>query len=432
MNRKRLRGETGVEDQLAALETLCHVLMVLIRLMSPFTPFITELMYQNLRRILEVTEPLASIHYWMLPEPDSSLRNPVIERRVARMQAVVELGRLLRDKIEMPIKYPLLDVVVVHPDQEYLDDVQTLQEYIKSELNVRELKVSSDKQKWNVEVSVLPDFNALSQRLKDDAEFKKDFKDVRNEIQKLTDAQIQKLLASGEITVKGHVITKDEVLVSHKVQKSSAGEYQAESSMDLVVLLNTKKSDELEKEGLARELINRIQRLRKKANLVPTDEVTIYCDVLKPGPVSDARNSLAEFVESAIKLPLATGQVPSSAVVIIEETTDVKGAPVKLSIVDRRDPSKVVKRESQVREKPAETKRPAKANTKDSHPVSGNGPFSPFVNVVPVFSAKAAPVTVMLLHPSDSKIMTYSNFLTYVRKFSLFYKHAFSTLNAFL
>lgn len=423
MNRKRLRGETGVEDQLAALETLCHVLMLLIRLMAPFTPFITDLMYQNLRRILEVVDPPASIHYWMLPEPDSSLRNSLIERRVARMQAVVELGRLLRDKIAVPIKFPLLEVVVVHPDQDYLDDVQTLQEYIKSELNVRSLAVSNDKQKWNVEVSVQPDFNALSQRLKEDPEFKKDFKEIRNGIQKLTDAQIQQMLATGEIVVEGHVIAKEQLIILHKVNKKSssaaAGNYEAESNMDLVVLLNTEKSDELQQEGLARELINRIQRLRKKANLVPTDDVTIYCDVLQPGPVSDARNSLAEFVESAIKLPLSSGHLPSDAVVIIEETADVKGTPVKLAIVDRRNPNAVRSAPAlQERDKHADAKRPTKTNATKQPAAFGNGPFSAFINVVPVFSANASPTTVMLPNPSDTKMMTYSNMLTYVRQCS--------------
>jgi len=94
------------------------------------------------------------------------------EEAVSWMQSVINLGRLARDRANLPIKSPLAEVVVVHTEQKVLDDVSRLEKYILEELNVRKLTVSTDKTTYNVRLSAEPDHKLLGQR------FKKEFKSI--------------------------------------------------------------------------------------------------------------------------------------------------------------------------------------------------------------------------------------------------------------
>jgi len=138
LNRARLRGEVDLEECQASVQTLFSVLFTMIRLMAPFTPFITEMMYQNLYRSIDssmIKGAADSIHYMMLPKYDPNMVDEDIERRVALMQAVIETGRVLRDRNTLPIKYPLKEVVLVDADPVNLRDAQSLESYIVSELS---------------------------------------------------------------------------------------------------------------------------------------------------------------------------------------------------------------------------------------------------------------------------------------------------------
>ena len=135
-NRKRLKGEgNSTRDCRSALDTLFSVLFTMVKVFAPFTPFLTEHMYQNLKNLVDWSKDdsvksekdRASVHYLMIPKPREDLINEDIERSVARMQRVIELGRVLRDRKTMPVKYPLPELVLIHKDQQCLDDVLSLQ-----------------------------------------------------------------------------------------------------------------------------------------------------------------------------------------------------------------------------------------------------------------------------------------------------------------
>ena len=167
-NRKRLKGE-GVDDAdcKVALETLFSVLYTMVRVFAPFTPFLTEQMYQVLKVLVnQGSKDTDSVHYLMIPEPRKDLIDEDIERAVSRMQAVIELGRVLRDRKTMPLKYPLPELVVIHKDQQYLDDVKSLESYVLDELNIKTLTLSSDKANYNVSLRAEPDHKTLGFRLK--------------------------------------------------------------------------------------------------------------------------------------------------------------------------------------------------------------------------------------------------------------------------
>ncbi|XP_033114615.1 isoleucine--tRNA ligase, cytoplasmic-like [Anneissia japonica] len=335
-NRKRIKGEGGVQDCRHALETLFMVLFSMVKVMAPFTPFLTELIYQNLRKLVDPESTkginVDSVHYLMIPKPREDLINPDIERAVARMQSTIELGRVIRDRKTMPTKYPLREVVVIHPDEQCLKDVTSLEQYILEELNIRSLTTSQDQLKYGVSLKAEPDSMVLGKRLKGS------FKAVSQAIRELTNEQLKCFRETGEIDVLGHKLGEDDLRLTYTFAQGVNGatsKYEAHSDNEILVLLDVTPDQSMLDEGIAREVINRIQKLRKKAGLQPVDKIGIFYDV-EPSTASLASiiPSHSEYIFNTIKQPLSA--YPPTGTEIITETTDLKGTKLKLTIV-RRD-----------------------------------------------------------------------------------------------
>eukprot|EP00116_Pleurobrachia_bachei_P007430 sb/3467692/ len=262
----------------------------------------------------------------MLPKYDSSKIDREIERRVATMQSVIETGRLLRDRNTLPIKYPLKEVVLVDVDSTVLSDAQSLESYIVGELNVRKLTVSGDKAKYAVQLTAKPNHMLLGKRLKGD------FKKVSAAIVALNDVQLSEMKETGEREICGHVIRFDELHVGYEVKGGEGGQYAAAAENNVLILLDCTTDQELMDEGLAREVVNRVQKLRKKAKLVPTDKITVYYTIKgKAGDLVRVVGSQKDLIETSLKSSFL-GDTPSGTTVI-EEEVDVKGTKMVLTLV---------------------------------------------------------------------------------------------------
>eukprot|EP01116_Phalansterium_solitarium_P017049 TRINITY_DN4111_c0_g1_i2.p1 TRINITY_DN4111_c0_g1~~TRINITY_DN4111_c0_g1_i2.p1 ORF type:complete len:1065 (+),score=428.48 TRINITY_DN4111_c0_g1_i2:171-3365(+) len=267
LNRRRLKGSTDdVNDTRAALATLFEVVFTLSKLMAPFTPFITEYFYRNLRKIMPAGSE-ESVHFLDFPTPLAEALNDRIELAVSRMQSVIQLGRTARDRRTLPIKFPLTAVTVMHRDPEVLSDVLSLKSYILDELNVKEVITTSDES--TVVWSAKPDFQLLGQRLK------KDFGAVSKAIQQLTHEQIQKFRADGQIEISGHTITSQEMVILREF-KGDTKKFEAAYDDLTLIVLDLTVDEKMRQEGVAREVINRIQKLRKKAGVHPTDPIEVF------------------------------------------------------------------------------------------------------------------------------------------------------------
>ncbi|XP_054791826.1 isoleucine--tRNA ligase, cytoplasmic-like [Prosopis cineraria] len=119
-NRKRLKGRTGEDDCRTALSTLYNVLLLACKVMAPFTPFFTEVLYQNMRKACNGSEE--SIHYCSFPLEEGK-RGERIEQSVSRMMMIIDLARNIRERHNKPLKTPLREMVIVHPDADFLDDI---------------------------------------------------------------------------------------------------------------------------------------------------------------------------------------------------------------------------------------------------------------------------------------------------------------------
>ncbi|XP_029287663.1 LOW QUALITY PROTEIN: isoleucine--tRNA ligase, cytoplasmic [Cottoperca gobio] len=333
-NRRRLKGESGTEDCLWALETLFSVLFSMCRLMAPFTPFITEMMYQNLRHLIDPAsveeKDSSSIHYLMLPQVRESVIDKRIESAVCQMQSVIELGRVIRDRKTLPVKYPLKEVVVIHQDPEALKDIQSLQKYILEELNVRQLTLSTDKDKYGIRLRAEPDHMVLGKRLKGA------FKAITASIKELNNEQLEIFQKTGSIKVDGHDLHEEDLRLMYTFDQSSgsAAQYEAHSDTQVLVLLDVSPDQSMVDEGVAREVINRIQKLRKKGHLVPSDEITVYYGCQPEGEyLGSVIQAHTDFILATTKAPMLPFPVPKTASVIIEEKTQLKGSDLELTIV---------------------------------------------------------------------------------------------------
>lgn len=321
MNRKRLKGERGHDDCKKALLTLYNILFNIIKMMSPFAPFLAETMYQYLKKLSD--NQVESVHYLMLPKPNQEWIDSSIERSVSHMQSVIELGRVIRDRKTIPIKYPLPEVVVVHQDPQYIEDVKSLEHYILSELNVRKLTVTTDKSVYGITLRAEPDHKVLGLRLK------QDFKNVTLAIKNLSDAEINEFVTKGYREIVGHRVELSEIRLIFKSDSLNTEKYEVHSDNDVVVLLDVTPDSSMQDEGTAREIINRIQKLRKKAHLVPTDEIKVFYS--SENDLERVANEYKSFIENTIKATFdITSKKSSSDQIIIEETQQLKNFKLQL------------------------------------------------------------------------------------------------------
>jgi isoleucyl-tRNA synthetase len=342
-NRKRLKGENGKEDTIHALNTLFEVLYTLCRGLAPFTPFLTDTIYLKLLPHIPKelqAEDNRSVHFLPFPEVRKELFNPLVERRVARMQKVIELGRNSREKRTIGLKQPLKTLVVIHRDQQYLDDVKSLESYITEELNIRDLVLTLDEDGYGVTYTVTADWPVLGKKLK------KEMPRVKKALPNVSSEEVKAYLASGHIEVDGIKLEKGDLVVRRGLKDSaSTTNLETNTDDDVLTILDVEIYPGLAEEGLGREIINRVQRLRKKAGLQPTDDVKMEYRVLSDPEnvgIAQAFETQSKSFEKALRRPLdkhevthVEGQISdqSKEAVIMEEEQEVHKATFLLRLL---------------------------------------------------------------------------------------------------
>ena len=343
-NRKRLKGENGLDDTLHALNTLFEVLFTLCRGLAPFTPFLTDTIYLKLLPHIPKelqAEDSRSVHFLAFPEVREELFNPVIERRVQRMQKVIELARYSRERRTIGLKQPLKTLVVIHHSQEYLDDVKSLEGYITEELNVRDLVLTSDEEKHNVQYSVTADWPILGKKLK------KDMARVKKALPSVTSEQAHGYVVNKSIVVDGITLGEGDLVVKRGLKEDEASKnLETNTDNDVLTILDMEIYPGLAEEGLAREIINRVQRLRKKAGLQVTDDIKMEYRVLSdPESIGIEKifDSHAETIAKALRRPMdkheithVEGKIPEKKEegIIAEEEQEVQKATFLLRLLN--------------------------------------------------------------------------------------------------
>ncbi|OSD03974.1 isoleucine-tRNA ligase [Trametes coccinea BRFM310] len=339
-NRRRLKGEDGVEDTVAALNTLFETLLTLCQTMSSYTPFLTESLYQELRRFIP-EDPNAgdrrSIHFLPFPEVKEEYFDEEIERKVKRMQTVIELTRNVRERHNLSLKTPLRELLVFHADPAWLEDVKSLQRYVQSELNVRDIVFTSDEHLAGVKYRAVADWAVLGRKLR------KDLGRVKNALPSVSSDDVRKYVETGKITVDGIELVAGDLAVQRYIElpeqaEGGSAQYATNTDNEVVVRLDIQVHPELQTEYLARELINRVQKLRKRAGLQATDDVDVFYS-FEEGVGEDIRAAMEAYMEVIEKtvrsVPRDVSQRAADRKVLLEEEQEIAEVKFMLSLAWR-------------------------------------------------------------------------------------------------
>ena len=262
-SRRRFWKSEDDDDKAAAYATLYEVLTTFVKALAPVLPFVTERIYQNLVRAADPAAP-ESIHLCDMPQAREELRDRALERRMELATRAVVLGRSLRSKHDLKVRQPLRRLYLLPADEESRHEIEPMRDLIAEELNVKDVTLVEDETELS-EVSYKPDFRRLGPR------FRTGMKEVAARVRSLTPADIADLKGGGGIEVAGGRITLDDL----DVQRTEKVGIVAALENNLGVGLDTQLDAELEAEGLARELVNRIQNLRKTAGLEVSDRIEL-------------------------------------------------------------------------------------------------------------------------------------------------------------
>lgn len=254
-NRPHFWKDGMPEDKRFAYETLYHVLMTLSKVMAPFAPFLAEETYQNLSKASASRKE--SVHLELFPDAETKFIKPELEDAVARMDALVMLGRNLREKIKIKAKIPLLSMKVIHRDQKALDSLKKLEAYFQDELNIRKFEYVTDEENY-ILVKAKANFPVLGKRVGPK------MKVVAAGIDKLSLADLEKLEKGATLTIEGESVTIADI----EIKRSSKGDKPTIAAHQLISIeVDSTLTDEQILEGLSREVMRKIQQARKNADL---------------------------------------------------------------------------------------------------------------------------------------------------------------------
>jgi isoleucyl-tRNA synthetase len=191
------------------------------------------------------------------------------------MQSAIEIGRKIRDTKNKSIKTPLSRVTIVHADRQAAEDLAFVAQYIKDELNCLEFTVEPNEAEY-VEYLSQPEHREIGQLLKN--KYTKELKERLNNLQR---EEIVEYLRSGKVTILGVEVQEGWLKISKQFNaKYSADEkLGVDSSLDMSVMLDVTLDDNLRRKGMAREIVNKVQKLRKLAGLNIDDHVEIFYSV---------------------------------------------------------------------------------------------------------------------------------------------------------
>ncbi|MBO5541210.1 MAG: isoleucine--tRNA ligase [Muribaculaceae bacterium] len=262
LNRKRFWGGEMTTDKLAAYQTLHECLKTVSMLMAPVSPFFADRLYRDL------TGSEKSVHLALYPEANESLIDRELEDRMQVAQDTTSMVLALRRKQNIKVRQPLTSIMVPVADDKQRRDIEAVAELIKSEVNVKEIKLVAGDDGILVK-RVKPDFKVLGKKLG------KNMKAVAAALSQMEQPAIIELEKNGQVTfdIAGTPITVD--LTDVEVISEDIPGWLVANEGNLTVALDITLTDELRNEGMARELVNRIQNIRKAKNFDITDKVVV-------------------------------------------------------------------------------------------------------------------------------------------------------------
>jgi len=306
LNRSRFWAEGEVPDKFSAYQTLYDTLYELSLSMAPFAPFLSETIYQSLRKLSNSDQP-SSVHLCLYPESNNSRIKPLLEQAVTRMQHIILLGRQKRNQEKVKTKYPVGKLTVVHRDPELLEEIARLEGYLRDELNAKTIEYSTEESQY-IHLYAKPNSPVLGKRLG------KDFKTFKQLIEGLDSDTIEQFQNSGSLDLDGQHFEQDDILVFREARAGTNAVSDRFISIDMDCTLN----EDLVREGLAREVVNRIQKSRKDSGFNVSDRISVTIN--SGGRLLDAIKAHEDYIkQETLTLDLQYVDEPGEMVFDIDD-----------------------------------------------------------------------------------------------------------------
>jgi len=267
LNRKRYWGGDFDTDKLAAYQTLHTCLETISMLMAPIAPFYADKLFNDLNTVSE-KYTVSSVHHSNFPDFDENLIDKDLEERMDIAQTLSSMILGLRRKESLKVRQPLGKIMVPILDEKYKNQLNAIKELILTEVNVKELELLEDTTGVLVK-KIKPNFKTLGPR------FGKQMKQIAGAVNQFNQEDIAHIEKNGtyELTIDGQVLKLD--LGDVEITSEDIPGWLVATQDKHTVALDINLTDELKEEGIARELINRIQNLRKESGFEVTDKIRI-------------------------------------------------------------------------------------------------------------------------------------------------------------
>jgi len=278
LNRRRFwAGNTASEreDKNHAYTTLHSVLLSFVRVLAPLAPFVSDEIFRNLREGVKGLDA-ESVHLAPFPALDEIQGleiDPGLETAMELFEEVILLGRSLRNDRKLPIRQPLPRLTIIHPNALLIERLSELSPYIRDELNLKLVEFSCDESEF-VELKAQLNTKTLGKTLGPKLG-SEGMRKLRTAVESLSTEALHGLEAGGRVACEGIELTAADVVIRRDVKGGSAEALAAASSGQITVVLDTNLTQELRLEGLSREFVNRVQKMRKDADFEVTDRISI-------------------------------------------------------------------------------------------------------------------------------------------------------------
>ena len=320
LNRKRFWGGTMDKDKLAAYQTLYTCLETVAKLSAPFAPFISDRIFRDLNAV-SGGDDSGSVHLSTFPKADKSCVDKPLEDMMSLAQRISSMVLALRRKVNIKVRQPLTKILVPVLDPETAAHIRAVENLIKSEVNIKEIELI-EQTAGLITKRIKPNFKALGPR------YGKYMKQIAAMVAQFDQEQIG-AVETGELTsleIDGQKI--EFTAADFEITSEDMPGWLVASEGKLTVALDITVTEELRREGVARELINRIQNIRKDSGLEVTDKITVE---IEDSPlVADAVAEYAAYIGSqTLAATVGCTAEPSGAFVVGSEIDE---QPLRIAI----------------------------------------------------------------------------------------------------
>ncbi len=316
LSRRRFWKTESSEEKLAAFQTLYECLCTISQLIAPFAPFFAEWLFKSLKDGNDsILQQKNSVHLSFIPNGNLNLIDSELERRMAYAQKISSLVLSLRKGQKIRVRQPLQKILLPILDADFKTDIEKVSELIKAEVNIKDIQYVQGQSEL-IKKKAKPIFRTLGKKLG------KDMQKASELINQFSASQINEIEQGNPLIIsiedRDYSITKDDIEI---VSENLSGWLSA-SEDNITVALDINITEQLHHEGLAREIINRIQNLRKSRNYNVTDRIIIQLhddERIKPVLAEFSNMIKAEVLSDKIELVLS----PLSEIMELFEEKDI-------------------------------------------------------------------------------------------------------------